>query len=104
MAVAIGKRKRQEGAENSDVNSEDEDAARALFQRAFEAKFKPLAHSESTVKKHEPDLSEQKQESDDESEWNGLSEDEEPVETVRHDNSQYTTQDARHERKAFMVG
>lgn len=54
MALAIGKRKRRQdvsNASNKDANDSDDDAAaRALFQRAFEKKFKPLEKDEKDEK------------------------------------------------------
>ena len=58
MAVILGKRKRlaeqkvaktKSKQHSPEAESSDEDNARALFQRAFEAKFKPLEQSKRTI-------------------------------------------------------
>ncbi|KAL1590700.1 hypothetical protein WHR41_00738 [Cladosporium halotolerans] len=58
MALAIGKRKRRQDVSNdrnADANDSDDDAAaRALFQRAFEKKFKPLEKTEKSKEEAEP--------------------------------------------------
>ena len=125
MAISIGKRKRkrhEETSENAVENEdfkqrkrhqledgsehgvEDEDALRARFQRAFEAKFKPLGRSHAALKNSEPEQSGQDMEAEYDSDWSGLSEDEEPVQTIRYDVSLHDGHDVQqHERKAFMV-
>ena len=107
MAVSIGKRKRQEDGDDQQSDSEDENVTRALFQRAFEAKFTPLERRQSTIFEAtqgvEPDEDEDEEESA--SDWSGLSaEEEDPVETVQYSTSMAGDSDLqRHERKAFMV-
>jgi hypothetical protein len=71
MAPALGKRKRrQDVTKEKDAASDDSDdnaTARALFQRAFEKKFKPLEGSEKPSKEKKPvveDLSEDDDDSD----------------------------------------
>lgn len=104
MTLLTGKRKRQDYRDDSDVGAKDEDATRELFQRAFEAKFKPLERMELTMKKADKEVPHQDFQLDEEPEWSGLSDDEELVETIRHDESHYVDHDTqRHERKAFMV-
>ena len=72
MALAIGKRKRRQDVSNdrnAEANDSDDDAAaaRALFQRAFEKKFKPLEKTEKPKEEAEPDLDaeDDEEESDD---------------------------------------
>lgn len=104
MAVSIGKRKRQEDEDESGNSVEDEVAMRALFQRAFEAKFKPLERSNAALRETERNEETSDIEVEDESDWSGLSEDEELRETIHHDASQDSGHDVqRRERKAFMV-
>lgn len=71
MALALGKRKRrQDVTKEKDAASDDSDdnaTARALFQRAFEKKFKPLEGSEKPAREKKPvveDLSEDDDEDD----------------------------------------
>lgn len=111
MAVTLGKRKRQTEAkpdirkkcDHNDSEDEDEGTARALFQRAFEAKFKPLETKPKPIE--EPSEDEVDDESDGDSAWNGLSEDEEEtqVEIVQHAEPTISDDmDRIFERKAFM--
>jgi len=103
MAAPTGKRKR----DDSDDGSEDEGAVRARFQRAFEAKFKPL-----DVRKPSPspelivdDIEDDEDEEDLEtSDWEGLSDDDGAVEVVEL--AVFPSHDAsaiEREKKAFMV-
>ena len=107
MAVTLGKRKRAAGA-HQDGNSDDSDAeARALFQRAFEAKFKAL-DKPVVVKQQEveEDDSEDRDDDDDESDWDGLPDDESGrVQVIDHGASNdMSSEMTREELKAFMVG
>jgi hypothetical protein len=103
MALALGKRKRTQDVPRKDQkvkkdsSSDDEDAiARALFQRAFEKKFKPLpksekpANQEDTPNSEDDDDEEDDDEEDDsqgsgsdlsendnDDDWSGISETEE---------------------------
>ena len=73
MALALGKRKRTQDVSNrsqkvkKDDGSDDEDAiARALFQRAFEKKFKPLPKTEKPANQDDTPSSGDDDEDDDE--------------------------------------
>lgn len=77
MSLALGKRKRrQDVAKKQDDASDDSDdnaTARALFQRAFEKKFKPLEQSEKPAREKKPaveDNSDDDDDSDDDEEDN----------------------------------
>lgn len=78
---------------------------RALFQKAFEAKFKPLPPTEDP--KHLDQQSEAEQISEDSAdsdEWDGLSDEDESVQIVSH--HQFSSEDQveqAHERRSFMV-
>ena len=103
MAAPNSKRKR----EQNDDASEDEDAIRARFQRAFEARFKPL---EVRRPSPQPQVTEDNLEDgeDDEdlegSDWSGLSDDDRPVEVVEHAVIQsHDAATVEREKKAFMV-
>jgi len=85
MAVSLGKRKRteiQRPAEEDEEDSEEE-RARQLFQRAFEAKFKPLTKhaAPAQVAVSDRGASELDEEASD---WDGLSDDGDGVEIVDH--------------------
>lgn len=86
MAVASEKRRRRtvHGAEQSshESDSERDDNARALFQRAFEAKFEPLKKPTKPVGAEEEDLEESDDDDEEQPDWDGLSENEDEVETV----------------------
>ncbi|KXS97023.1 hypothetical protein AC579_3179 [Pseudocercospora musae] len=90
MAVTVGKGKgkRRAGAERKEAaaaaansDSEGDAEARALFQRAFEAKFKPLEVRPVRIEHASDDHDD---ESADESDWLGISEHEDAVEIVEH--------------------
>lgn len=101
MAVSLGKRKREINGHESDGSNEDEGALRSLFQRAFEAKFKPLERASPVI---EPAAEEEDEQSD--SDWQGLSGDEQDdlIETFHHESSHNIDNEAQlPERKAFMV-
>jgi len=109
MAVTLGKRKRREVStdeiEQGELNDRD---ARALFQRAFEAKFTPLEVTEKLPSAPETaPLGASFDEDDEESvssDWNGLSDDWAQVEVVKHDTMDAAGhQLAKQEQKAFMV-
>ena len=103
MAVSIGKRKRR-GEENvSDDGSEDEATMRARFQRAFEARFKPLETAKRMPTKSEvEEVSDV--DDDDGSDWSGLSEDENTVQVIGHEDATRDGQQLlRQEKRAFMV-
>lgn len=112
MAVTLGKRKRRPEVtreeppakvRSSSESEEDDDTARALFQRAFEAKFKPLE-----IKKIEPKAEDEADELEDdedlESDWSGLSEDEDAIEVIEHSQPNVNSDDGVDPRKrASMV-
>ncbi len=105
MAVSVGKRKRELNDDGSDAGSDDESAMRVLFQKAFEAKFKPLP-----PKEHQNHLDQQSEaeeiseDSTDLDEWDGLSDDGESVHIVNLNQSLSEAQvDQAHERRSFMV-
>ncbi|KAM0719347.1 hypothetical protein Q7P37_005252 [Cladosporium fusiforme] len=69
MALAIGKRKRRQDVSN-DANknasdSDDDATARALFQRAFEKKFKPLEKVEKPAEEDIPTSDDEDDDDDD---------------------------------------
>lgn len=113
MAVTLGKRKRRADAESGSSarrsrseSDEDDDTARALFQRAFEAKFKPLEKSTRPVSDDEDDEEDgQSGEEDAESDWSGVSDEENAVEVVEHSQPEFNRDDEGNSgKKAFMVG
>jgi hypothetical protein len=71
MALALGKRKRrQDVSKPQDAASDDSDdnaTARALFQRAFEKKFKPL-ESEKPAREKKPAVEDNSEDDDDDEE------------------------------------
>lgn len=89
--MTLGKRKRRAEPEKkkvaatADSDSDDDAEARALFQKAFEAKFKPLeVQPVRDEDSDEDDSDDHDDESADESDWDGISEDEDTVEIVEH--------------------
>jgi hypothetical protein len=108
MATTLGKRKRRQvGVTKEDQREHSGDSgaleidAQELFRRHFEAKFKPLP----AVKKVEKVVEETENDSEDESDWDGISEDEEgAVEVVEHtDAHARMALMSKEEVKAFMV-
>lgn len=69
MALALGKRKRRQDVsktQNAPSDDSDDDAtARALFQRAFEKKFKPLEQDEKPAREKKPAVEDNSEEDDD---------------------------------------
>ncbi|KAJ9662959.1 pre-rRNA processing and 40S ribosomal subunit assembly [Coniosporium apollinis] len=110
MAVTLGKRKRVgretvsriETAPQDAPNDSDQEDLQAIFRRHFEAKFKPLAAPAKPKKEAVDHIAEELTEG--ESDWDGISEDEEaPVEIIEHS----TSTDAaslldKQAQKAFM--
>ncbi|GAB7322926.1 hypothetical protein MBLNU13_g05466t1 [Cladosporium sp. NU13] len=88
MALALGKRKRrQDVTREKDAASDDSDdnaAARALFQRAFEKKFKPLEGSEKPAREKKPVVEDNSE--DDDSEEDDEDEDDDDSESGSDDN------------------
>ena len=104
MAVSIGKRKRRQDSDASEDGLEDEGAMRARFQKAFEARFHPLESKPAIPDVRSEDDVEDAGAIGEESDWSGLSEDQDPVETIDHSVPQHDDQDVyRQEKKAFMV-
>ena len=105
MAIAIGKRKREEGSDKTGNSSDDEGALRAQFQRAFEAKFKPLARQGSLPGTDSLDDADEETQKLEESDWSGLSDDgEESIRVIEHESIHSKLQDQQNgERKKFMV-
>ena len=113
MAATIGKRKRRIDRNpdppgrlsKSEGLSGDESTARALFQKAFEAKFQPLQLSVTTATQaSKTELEEDRLEHDSGSEWDGLSNSEHEIEVVEHVASEYTIADGvSTSKKSFMV-
>lgn len=108
MAVTLGKRKRRTdvraGSPAAEDASSDDETARALFQRAFEAKFKPLEKAVIQNGEDGEDESEDDGELEEDSDWSGLSEGEEEVQIVE---ATHPSRPDAHEMKAikksFMV-
>lgn len=77
---------------------------RARFQKAFEARFRPLESRPAIPDVRSGSEVEDVESIGEESDWSGLSEDQEPVETIHHSAPQHDDQDVcRQEKKAFMV-
>jgi hypothetical protein len=107
MAIALGKRKRRADAEGSGDggNGADDDNVRALFQRAFEAKFKPLEKKEKLNEASETDEDSDSGDDGDEDDWDGFSDEEEggTVEVIQHDGGKNVDDERiRREKKLFM--
>ncbi|KAK5706706.1 pre-rRNA processing and 40S ribosomal subunit assembly [Elasticomyces elasticus] len=103
MALTLGKRKRRDvPAPDDDQDSADEGAARALFQRAFEAKFKPLPESVKIQSQVALPEAVEFDDEDEASDWSGLSDDEAKVEVIKHDVIDAGEQLTKQELKAFM--
>ncbi|KAI6793720.1 hypothetical protein KC332_g17316 [Hortaea werneckii] len=108
MATSIGKRKRRDDVEDSKHSSSDDDDIRARFQKAFEAKFKPLEVNEKPQKdaalEQQVAQEDEQDDSDDleDSDWSGLSEEENGVEVVSHAEAKPTDDIARQRGASFM--
>lgn len=112
MAPALGKRKRVSRKElqrqsrspspsSASDGSEGEDL-QAIFRRAFEAKFKPLAVEPIKPKIEEVEVMEEDEE-DEESDWSGISDGEDGVEIVEFQDAHLDDEeDAGAEMRAFM--
>ncbi|RMZ00749.1 hypothetical protein D0860_07870 [Hortaea werneckii] len=109
MAISTGKRKRRDDVEDANNSNSDDDDVRARFQKAFEAKFKPLevnqkpqkdaALEQDVVQEDDQDDSDDLEDSD----WSGFSEEEDGVEVVSHTEAK-TNDDMARQRgaKSFM--
>lgn len=108
MAPTLGKRKR-ETADSSRkariIESEESDTleldAQEIFRRHFEAQFKPLPpirKPTTVIEQESEDVSEE------ESEWDGISEaGEGMVQVIEHTDAQRIAAMSKEELKAFMV-
>lgn len=102
--MSIGKRKRDGGDSASDDEFEDESAMRARFQRAFEAKFKPLERLQPLRRIVEMGTGDANESNESDSDWSGLSADGDLVDVVHYDGTHDgQQQDDKLEKKAFMV-
>lgn len=102
MTVSLGKRKRKGAVEEPQSGSEDEQDLRARFQRAFEAKFRPLEKDEPSPAVETPESDHDDDDSED-SDWSGFSEDSDDVQVVAHQqaNGSFPETD-RTQQKAYM--
>jgi hypothetical protein len=104
MAVSAGKRKRDDYEGESGDDTGDDGSLKALFQKSFEARFKPLPPSEARPLREEQPVFDDGRVDSDESEWEGLSEDDERVEIIDHDSSRAVSlADENRERRSFMA-
>lgn len=108
MPSATLKRKRDDNddsSRSSDSNSGDEATIRARFQKAFEAKFRPLEIERPSPRVEQTEQDQNGEVESDDSEWSGFEDDEGVVETVDlgRKNLDLDERDARGEKKAFMV-
>ncbi|KAG9196176.1 hypothetical protein G6011_01297 [Alternaria panax] len=115
MAPALGKRKRISRAEleqpsrspsPSSPSGDDAGAEhlQAIFRRAFEAKFKPLPAEPKKPRVQETPVEEEAEEAEaEESDWSGISDDENGVEVIEYqDPRRELDETERAEMKAFM--
>ncbi|KAI6891536.1 hypothetical protein KC318_g15553 [Hortaea werneckii] len=111
MAISTGKRKRRDDVGDSNHSNSDDDDIRARFQKAFEAKFKPLEVNQKPQKDaalEQNDAQEEEQDDQDDpedSDWSGFSEGEEEdgVEVVSHAEAKPNDDVARQRgAKSFM--
>lgn len=110
-AEVLGKRKRRTPSHvtNKDEQDSSDEDMRARFQKAFEAKFKPLPQSIKTAKAITPkEISENNEgadDDDDESDWEGISSGEDEIVEVINHRSEHDIdrEEQKREMKAFMV-
>ncbi|KAI7557491.1 hypothetical protein KC317_g11590, partial [Hortaea werneckii] len=109
MAISTGKRKRRDDVEDANNSNSDDDDIRARFQKAFEAKFKPLEVNQKPQKDAalEQDVVQEddQDDSDDlnDSDWSGISEEEDGVEVISHAEAKPSDDMARQRgAKSFM--
>nr|POE53844.1 uncharacterized protein c3f10.08c [Quercus suber] len=107
-AEILGKRKRRvssRAVKNEEYDPSNDDDMRARFQKAFEAKFKPLPQlaRPANIPSAE-ELPPNVEDNDDESDWDGLSSaEEEIVEVINHHTDHDSNQEEqKREMKAFM--
>lgn len=112
MAPTLGKRKRVSRAEleqpsrspspSSGSASEGEDL-QAIFRRAFEAKFKPLAVEPKKQKVAPVEVLDNDEEEDEDEDWSGITDNEDDVEVIEYKDSRLEKDDSsKAEMKAFM--
>ncbi|KAF2824077.1 hypothetical protein CC86DRAFT_297761 [Ophiobolus disseminans] len=113
MAPSLGKRKRISrkdlewpspspslSSDSGDCEGED---VQAIFRRAFEGKFKPLPTEHKKPKIEDKEVVQDKETEDDDSDWSGLSDEEDEVEVVEFKDARLDPdEDSRAEMKAFM--
>ncbi len=97
----IGKKTQEEARENSEESVSSELDAQEIFRRHFEARFKPLP----AVKKAKPVVQLPEDDSEEDSVWDGISEDgQAKVEVVEHtDALSRMALMSKEELKVFMV-
>ncbi len=101
LTMTSSSQKRKRDREDSGDELEDEGELRARFQRAFEAKFKPLEKPPPLQNgQDDAEVSSPEELSDDE--WSGFDEDEVTVQVVEHASTGSVELDRRAE-KTFMV-
>jgi hypothetical protein len=106
MATILGKRKRwvpkNDGREAIEESSAPELDAQEIFRRHFETQFKPLPVAQRPVKPVEEELEDEPQE---DSDWDGISDDEDnTIQVVEHTDAQSRMAAmSKEELKSFMV-
>ncbi|KAF2680609.1 hypothetical protein K458DRAFT_344923 [Lentithecium fluviatile CBS 122367] len=107
MPATLGKRKRVTREELASPSSGSQESGgedlRALFRRAFEAKFKPVDIEPVKKKSRQVEVEEEDEEED--SDWSGISsEDADGVEVVEHAGTRWDNNDkaSKAETRAFM--
>ena len=113
MSVAIGKRKRTnvpQGRErkshssSSTLSEPEDDRYQDIFKRHFESHFAPLKDFSTPSKPNIKDLSKSEGNPDEDSDWSGLSsEDEHPKDVEHKEIMPQTSSHAKFESKKFMV-
>ncbi|KAI9837485.1 MAG: hypothetical protein M1819_007133 [Sarea resinae] len=114
MTALLGKRKRQKVRtdERDDADGdhgEENGDLQAIFQRHFEAQFKPLQQvkkgpqKETAVVEREEDEEEEEEEEEEESDWGGFSDHSaQEVEVIEHTTQASRDRASKDEMKAFM--
>ena len=105
MAVSLGKRKRAARKEESESGSEDDDDMRARFQKAFEAKFRPLEKTATSRVERDDPPADTRSEASEASDWGGFSDDDDDdgVQVIAHQaaNGDFPELD-RSQQRAYM--
>jgi hypothetical protein len=113
MAPALGKRKRISRADlerpsrspspSSGASESGGEDLQAIFRRAFEAKFKPLAVEPKKPKLEEIQVEEDDEDEEEDTDWAGISDDGDDVEIIEYKDSRLDGDDtSKAEMKAFM--